>query len=153
LVRQFITENMILALAGGLLAIPISWWGSLAVVRMISTGDSRVPLSVAPDWPVFSFTGAVSLLTGILFGLAPALRSTCAHPGPVMKDGMREAGRSSHLLDRSLVVVQVALSVVLVTGAGLFLRTLERLWNVTAGYDRENVLMFSADAKLAGYSS
>lgn len=153
LVRQLITESMVLALAGGFLATPMSWWGSLALVGMISTGDSRVPVAVDPDWRAFAFTAAVSLLTGILSGLAPAVRSTRADPGPVMKEGTRHAGRSSHTLDRTLVVVQVALSVVLITGAGLFLRTLQKLWNVNIGYDRENVLMLSVDAKLAGYPS
>ena len=153
LVQQLITESMLLALAGGVLATPIAWWGSLALVRMISTGDSRVPLAVDPDWRIFAFTAAVALLTGILFGLAPAVRSTRADPGPVMKEGTRHAGRSSHTLDRTLVVAQVALSVVLITGAGLFLRTLQDLWKVNIGYDRGNVLMLSVDAKLAGYPS
>ena len=152
LVRQLITESTVLALAGGALATPISWWASLALVNMISTGDSRMPVAVDPDWRVFSFTAAVSLLTGILFGLAPALRGTRADPGPVMKEGTRHAARSSPVLDRTLVVAQVALSVVLIAGAGLFLRTLQKLWNVNIGYDRENVLMLSVDARLAGYS-
>jgi predicted permease len=153
LVRQLLTESMVLAFAGGLLAVPMAWWGSLALVRMILPGDSRVPLAVYPDWRIFAFAAAVSLLTGILFGLAPAVRSTRADPGPVMKEGTPGAGRSSHTLDRTLLAAQVALSVVLVTGAGLFLRTLQKLWSVNVGYDRENVLMFSVDAKLAGYPS
>ena len=153
LVRQFLTESVVLASVGGAVAVPMAWWGSLALVRMISTGDSRVPLAVDPDWRIFAFTAAVSLLTGILFGLAPAVRGTRVDPGPVMKKGTRGAGRSSHTLDRILVVAQVALSVVLVTGAGLFVRTLQKLWNVNVGYGRENVLMFSVDAKLAGYPS
>ena len=153
LVQQLLTESMVLALAGGVLAAPMSWWGSLALVRMISTGDARVPLAVDPDWRIFGFTAALSLLTGIFFGLAPAVRSTRADPGPVMKEGTRHAGRPSRKLESTLVVAQVALSVVLVTGAGLFLRTLRDLWNVNIGYDRENVLMLSVDAKLAGYPS
>jgi predicted permease len=153
LARQFLTESMVLALIGGAVAVPMAWWGSLALVRMISTGGAPLPLAVDPDWRIFAFTGAVSLLTGILFGLAPAVRSTRADPGPVMQEGTRGGGRSSHLLDRTLVVAQVALSVVLVTGAGLFLRTLQKLWTVNVGYDRENVLMLSVDAKLAGYPS
>ena len=153
LVRQLLTESIVLALIGGALAVPMAWWGSLVLVRMISTGDSRAPLIVDPDWRIFAFTAAVSLLTGILFGLAPAVRSVRADPGPVMKEGTRQAGRSSHTLDRVLVVAQVALSVVLITGAGLFVRTLQKLWNVNVGYDRENVLMLSVDAKLAGYPS
>jgi len=151
LVRQLVTESMVLAVSGGLLATPMSWWGSSVLVSMISTGDSRAPLTVDPDWRILAFTAAVSLITGILFGLAPAIRSTRADPGPVMKEGLRQAGRSNHTLDRALVMLQVALSVVLVTGAGLFLRTLQNLWKVNIGYDRENVLMVSVDAKLAGY--
>ena len=117
--------------------------------------DRRCPgtLAVDPDWRIFGFTAVMSLLTGILFGLAPAVRSTRAAPGPVMKEGTRQVGRSSHTLESTLVVAQVALSVILVTGAGLFLRTLQDLWNVNIGYDRENVLMLSVDAKLAGYPS
>lgn len=151
LVLQFLTESMVLALAGGLLATPLSWWGSWTLVSMISTGDSRTPVAVDPDWPIFAFTAAVSLLTGILFGLAPAMRSTRSAPAHGMKEGARQAGRSSNTLDHALVVAQVALCVVLITGAGLFLRTLQKLWNVNIGYDRENVLMVSVDAKLAGY--
>jgi predicted permease len=150
-VRQLLTESTVLALMGGILALALAWWGSLALVRMISTGDSPLPLDVHPDWRIFGFTAAVSLLTGVLFGLAPALRGTRVDPGPALKDGTRYAGRAPHLLDGLLVVAQVALSVVLVTGAGLFVRTQQNLWHVNMGYDRENVLMFSVDAKLAGY--
>ena len=153
LVRQLLTESIVLASIGGALAVPMAWWGSLALVRMIFAGDSRAPLIVDPDWRIFAFTAAVSLLTGILFGLAPAVRGTHVDPGPAMKEGMRHAGGSTHTLDRILVVAQVALSVVLIAGAGLFVRTLQKLWNVNVGYDRENVLMFSVDAKLAGYQS
>jgi predicted permease len=153
LIRQLLTESGLLALIGGALAVPAAWWGSAALVRMISTGDSILPLDVHPDWRIFGFTAAVSLLTGILFGLAPAVRGTRLDPGPTMKEGSRQAGRSSHTLDRLLVVAQVALSVVSIAGAGLFVRTLQNLWSVNVGYDRENVLMFSVDTRLAGYSA
>ncbi len=150
-VRQLLTEGILLASMGGVLALSIAWWGSAALVRMISTGDSPVPLDVRPDWRIFAFASTVSLLTGILFGLAPALRGTRVDPGPAMKEGARNATPSSRVLDRLLVVTQVALSVVLITGAGLFTRTLQNLWAVNVGYERDNVLMFSVDAKLAGY--
>ena len=153
LVRQLLSESLVLAVLGGVLALPMAWWGSLLLVRMISTGDSPAPLAVDPDWRTFAFTAAVSLFTGILFGLAPALRATRLDPGPVIKQGMRHSSSSSHTLDRILVVAQVALSVVLVAGAGLFVRTLQKLRNVDTGYDRRNVLMVSVDAGLAGYPS
>jgi len=152
IVRQLLTESILLASIGGVLAIGIAWWGSTALVRMISTGDSPVPLDVRPDWRIFAFTSAVSLLTGILFGLAPALRGTRVDPGPAMKEGTRNATQPARVLDHLLVIIQVASSVVLITGAGLFVRTLQNLWSVNMGYERDNVLMFSVDAKLAGYS-
>jgi len=152
LVRQLLTESLLLASAGGVLALAVAWWGSAALVRMISTGDAPVPLDVRPDWRIFGFTAAASLLTGLLFGLVPALRGTRVDPGRAMNEGARVAGRSSHTLDSVLVVAQIGLSVVLVAGAGLFTRTLQKLWSVNVGYDRDNVLMFSADAKLAGYN-
>jgi len=151
IVRQLLTESVMLASIGGVLALGIARWGSAALVRMISTGDSPVGLNLRPDWRVFAFTSLVSLLIGILFGLAPALRGTRVDPGPAMKEGARNATQSSRVLDRLLVVTQVALSVVLMIGAGLFVRTLQNLWSVNMGYERDNVLMFSVDAKLAGY--
>jgi predicted permease len=150
-IRQLLTESILLAGVGGVVALAIAWWGSTLLVRVISTGESPIPLDVHPDWRIFGFTAGVSLITGILFGLAPAVRGTRVDPGPAIKEGARQATRSSRLLDRALVVVQVALSVVLITGAGLFVRTLGNLWSVNLGYDRENVLMFSLDAQLAGY--
>ena len=151
LVRQLLTESVVLAMLGGALAVPLAWWGSLVLVRMIFPGDSPAPLPVDPDWRTFAFTATASLLTGILFGLAPSLRGTRVDPGPVIKEGISHAGRRSHTLDRLLVVAQVALSVVLVAGAGFFVRTLRNLRNVNPGYDRQNVLMISVDANLAGY--
>ncbi|HUI53764.1 MAG TPA: ABC transporter permease [Bryobacteraceae bacterium] len=151
--QQLLTESVLLAALGGALALAIAWWGSTALVRMISTGDLPVPLDVRPDWRVFGFTAALSLFTGVLFGMAPALRGTRVDPGPALKEGERHSGRSSRAMDRLLVVAQVALSVVLIAGAGLFVRSFQQLWNVNLGYDRENVLMVSVDAKLAGYGA
>jgi len=153
LIRQILTESTVLALIGGALAVPLAWWGGLMLLRMIAAGDSPAPLAVAPDMRVFTFTAAVSLLTGLLFGLAPALRGTRVDPGPAMKEVAHRSGPRSRALDRVLVVAQVALSVVLISGAGLFVRTLQKLWAVEMGYDRENVLMLSVDARLAGYPS
>jgi predicted permease len=151
LVRQLLTESMVLAALGGMLAVPLAWWGGTLLLRMISAGGAPLPVAVDPDWRVLGFTAAVSLATGILFGLAPALRSTAVDPAPAMKEGSSRAGRRTSGLDRVLVVAQVALTLVSLIGAGLFVRTLRELWNVDMGYDRENVLLFSVDARLAGY--
>ena len=153
LVRQLLTESAVLAAIGGALAVPLAWWGGALMVRMISAGEAALPVSIAPDWRVLAFAASVSLLTGMLFGLVPALRATGADPAPAMKEGTHRAGLSSRAPDRFLVVAQVALSVVLISGAALFVRTLHKLWTVDMGYERENVLLFSVDAKLAGYPS
>ena len=151
-VRQLLTENLLLAGVGGVLALAVAQWGSAALVRMISTGDSLVPLDVRVDWHIFGFTAAVSVASGMLFGLVPAIRGTRVDPGSALKEGTRGSTRSSRLPDRVLVGVQITLSLVLITGAGLFTRTLENLRHVDVGYDRDNILMFSVDAKLGGYS-
>jgi predicted permease len=112
----------------------LAWWGASALGGTIDT---------TPNWRVFAFTAAVSLTAGVVFGVAPAFRATrLAH------NRYRAGGRT---VDRALVVVQVTLSVVLVAGAGLFVRSLQQLWRVDVGYDRDNVLLFSIDTKLAGY--
>ena len=149
LVRQLLTECFLVASTGGSLGLAIAWWGGAVLVRMISTGDTPVPLDVRPDWRFLGFTAAVSLISGILFGLLPAISGTRVDPGLALKQGGTMGPKRA--LGRALVTVQVTLSLVLITGAGLFLRTLENLWHVNVGYDRENILMFSTDAKLAGY--
>ena len=151
LIRQVLTESLLVATAGGALGLVIAWWGGALLVRMISTGDSPVPLDVRPDWPVFGFTAAVSLAGGILFGLVPAIRGTRVDPGPALQRGAHGTTGSSRFLDRVLVAVQVTLSLVLITGTGIFTRTLENLRHVDVGYQRDNILLFSVDAKLAGY--
>jgi predicted permease len=151
-IRQLLTESLLLSGLGGVVALAIAWWGSTALLRAVSTGDAAIPVDVRPDWMVFGFAAAVSLATGVLFGIAPALRATRIDPGPAMKDTSRQTTRSSRGLDRALVVVQVALSLVLVAGAGLFVRTVVNLWTINPGWDRDNVLMFSVDASLSGYT-
>ncbi|HLJ50013.1 MAG TPA: ABC transporter permease [Bryobacteraceae bacterium] len=151
IVRQLMTETAIVAVTGGMLALALARWGSGALVRMISTGETPIPLNIHPDWRIFGFTTGVSLIAGILFGVAPALRGTRLDPAANLKEGSRNAGRSSRALDRFLVVLQVGFSVVLIMSAGLFVRTVQKLWRVNVGYERGNVLMFSVDTKLGGY--
>ncbi len=151
IVRQLLTETALIALSGGVLALALAQWGSAALVRMISTGEVPIPLDTHPDWRIFGFTMCVSVVAGILFGVAPALRGTRLDPATNLKEGSRNRGRSSRTLDRFLVIVQVGFSVVLIMSAGLFVRTIEKLWSVNVGYDRDNVLMFSVDTKLGGY--
>ena len=151
-VRQILTESLLLAAAAGAAGLAVAWWSGAALVHMISTGDSPIPLDIRPDWRVFAFSAGVSLASGILFGLAPALRGTAVDPAAALKEGAQSRG-GPRRFDRALVALQVTLSLVLVTGAGLFARTLANLRGVDVGPARDHILMFSADAQLAGYSN
>jgi predicted permease len=155
IVRQLLTESILLACLGGALGFLVAWWGSGAMLHMVSTGDSLLPVNVTPDLRILAFTAGVSLLTGILFGLAPALKATHVDLAPSLKEGRgRFRGQVRRRLlnpDRALVSAQIAFSLTLLVGAGLFIRTLQKLWAVNPGYDRNNLLMFSLDPRLAGY--
>ena len=155
LIRQLLTEGILLAAMGGLVGFLIAWWGSQFLLRMVSTGQALSPVNLAPDLRILAFTAGVSLLTGILFGLAPALRATRVDLTPALKEGRCQSGSQAHnaifAVDRVLVVAQIAISLTLLIGAGLFVRSLQELWAINPGYDRQNVLMFSLDPRLAGY--
>ncbi|HEX5412949.1 MAG TPA: ABC transporter permease [Terriglobia bacterium] len=152
LVRQMLTESLMVALFGGILGILFASWASAALLAMVSTGQSPLPLSVTPDGRVFAFTFVVCCLTALLFGTVPALRATRVDLTPALKEargGAPAAGRSR--LAKSLVVSQVALSLVLLVGAGLFLRTLITLASVDTGFSKGNVLLFAIDPAAVGY--
>ena len=152
LVRQMLTESLLLAAMGGLAGLAFATWTSGLLVRMVSTGGETIPLRVAPDARVLAFTTLLSLTTGILFGLAPALRATRAGLSAPLKEG-RTAGlaRSSGVLAKALIVSQVALSAVLLIGAGLFIRSLLNLRSVDPGFTKENVLVADVDTASLGY--
>jgi predicted permease len=152
LVRQALTESTVLALAGGAAGLLVSVWGSGALVAL-TAGDSINPLETHPDLRVLAFTAALSLATGILFGLAPALRIGAFNPGSALKENSRGLTESGRRLSagRALVAGQVALSLVLLIVAGLFLRTLTNLKNVNLGYARDKLLTVRVDAVEAGY--
>ncbi len=148
IVRQFVTESLVLAACAGALGLALAVWGSRILLRIAIPGAERIPLDVGPDWRLILFMIAVTAATCLLFGLIPALRAT----SPRRFAGVRQigGGRQRRLLDRTLVAAQVALSLILLVAAGLFLRTLGNLWAQDPGYDRHNVLMFSVDPRLAG---
>jgi predicted permease len=148
IVRQFLTESLVLATGAGALGLALAIWGSRALLAVATPAAERAPVDLAPNLRLIAFMLAVSVATGLLFGLIPAIRATS--PGRVLGSRQVGGGRRRRLLDRSLVASQVALSLVLLVAAGLFLRTLANLWAQDPGYDRRNVLMFSVDARLAG---
>ena len=146
LVRQLLVESLLLAVVGAALGAVLAQGLSQFLVTFISTTNDKVFLDLAPDWRLLGFAALVAALTCILFGLAPALRATRIEPGAAMKTGGRglTAGRERFSLRRALVVIQVALSLVLVAGALLFSRSLNRLINVDAGFRREGILITGA---------
>jgi predicted permease len=154
LMRQLLTESVLLAVLGGLLGILFAVWikdGLLAVSLWGGRGMSLV-LHPQLDWRVLSFTLALSLLTGIIFGLAPAWRTTRVDLTPSLKDsGRGSSAVHRSLLSRGLVVVQVALSLLLLVGAGLFVRTLLNLQRVDPGFNTQNHLLFEVQPALIGY--
>lgn len=154
LIRQFLTESIALSILGGTLGIFLAWGAARALVLLLagSRGNLNMSLSTALDWSVLGFTAAVTFLTGLVFGLAPALRATRVNLNDSLRDTGRVTAGSGRLnLAKGLVIAQVALSLLLVAGAGLFLRTLWNLQSVGLGYPKEKLLMATVDGVTAGY--
>ena len=153
LIRQLLTESVLLSGLGGLLGIAFALWiknGLLAVQDW--GGRGMRALEPQLDLRVLGFTVGLSLITGIIFGLAPAWRSTKVDLTPTLKDSGRTSSAASRsLLTRGLVVLQVAVSLLLLVGAGLFLRTLVNLQRVETGFNARNLLLFGIQPGLIGY--
>jgi predicted permease len=161
LLRQLLTESVLLAVMGGVLGVVFAWWGAKAILHMAAGNAAARPLgfTASIDARVLAFTAAVSLLTGIVAGLAPALRSLRLDLTPSLKEGTgasATAGRSEarqrwFSVGNGLVVAQAALAVVVLMGAGLLVHTLTNLENMNPGFDTRNTLTFSLNPSLAGY--
>jgi predicted permease len=150
-VRQLLTESLLLAGTGGVLGLVLATIGARFLVTMVSGDSQNIALRLAADGRVLLFTMGVSLLSGILFGLVPALIGTRRELQHVLKDSSRSSGRRRSRAARSLVAVQIAVSLVLLVGCGLFLRTLYNLKAETLGYDRTGLVMLRVDPVAAGY--
>ena len=157
--RQLLTESLLLALAGGASGILLAYWSVQSLVAFMSHGGLWPShLAVHLDLRVLVFTVAASALTGILFGLAPAFRGMRLDLAPALKEGLRAlaTGRATRPwpnLGSALVVVQVALAILALSGAGLLVRTLENLKSINPGFDTRNILLFNMDPSLNGYTS
>jgi predicted permease len=151
LIRQLLTECLLLSAAGALLGILFARWGSALLVRFISTAKNPVFLDLSLDGRVLGFTAVISLLTGLLFGVLPALRSTRISLTSAMKDAPAlEGERHGRFRARRWIVsTQVALSLVLLVSAGLLLRSFAKLATLDVGFDRGNVLLVRADLQSA----
>ncbi|MDE3136714.1 MAG: ABC transporter permease [Acidobacteriota bacterium] len=143
LVRQMLTGSLLLALGGAAAGIVVAQWGDSLLVRLVSTAQTRIFLELSPDWRVVGFTIAVAMLTGVLFGILPALRATRISLSAAMKEGREQTGGepSRFRAGKLVAATQVGLSVVLLAGTGLFVGTFRNLVNVDPGFDPHNVLL------------
>jgi predicted permease len=156
--RQLLSESVLLSLAGGALGCYVAYGSLQAIIALVSSEmEQPFPYPVTPDWRILVFTAAISIFTGVLFGLAPALRSTRVDLTPALKGSAEggaatpEHGRKWLSLGNALVVAQVALAVVLLAGAGLLVRTLQNLKGVDPGFDTRRVLLFGINPTLLDY--
>src|SRR5262249_1106916 len=152
LLRQLLTESVLLALLGGGVGGLFALWANGALMALAGKDTGLIPRDVelSLNWRVLLFTLAISLLTGLLFGLAPAWRSTSLDLAAALKQSGRTTGSVSRL-SKGLIVVQVAISLLLLVGAGLFIRTLRNLQQVDLGFKAENLLLFRLQPQQAGY--
>ena len=144
LIRQLLTESLVLASMGGALGILVGYWGK----QLLPGAPGQM---TALDWRVLAFVLAITGVTGIVFGIAPALRGTGMNVSSTLKETSRSVVGSRSILGKSLLIVQVAISLVLLVGAGLFLRTLNNLRHVDVGFNPQNLLLFRVNPQLNRY--
>ena len=152
LVRQLLVESVMLSVIGALGGLAIAAWGSRALVAMLSSRFTTVALDLSMDWRVFAFTAGVGVLTGLLFGVAPAFRGSALTPIDALRDqsrGVVSGGRRLNV-GHALVALQVASSFVLVFGSTLFVRTLVGLTSQGMGFESERVLIATVDLRRTG---
>jgi macrolide transport system ATP-binding/permease protein len=155
LIRQLLTESVLLASIGGAVGVLFAMWGIRFLTFLLANGSEDFTLRPGLNWPVLGAASALALLTGILFGLAPALQSTRVDVISALKDARagqpasrRGFGRIS--LSQALVVTQIGLSLLMLVAAGLFVRTLSNLQSIQLGFNREDLLLFKMNARQAG---
>ena len=148
-VRQLLTESVMLASLGGAFGVLFALWGIRSLTFLLSNGRENFTLHAELNWSVLAVTVALSVVCGLLFGLAPAIQSTRPDVMPALKDG--HGGGPRRRAQHVLVVAQIAISFLMLVAAGLFVRTLNKLHSVQLGYARENILLFSLNARQAGH--
>ncbi|HEY7306813.1 MAG TPA: ABC transporter permease, partial [Bryobacteraceae bacterium] len=149
IVRQLLTESLMLASLGGALGVLFAIWGVRTLTFLLARGQENFTLHAELNWNVLGVTAVLSAVCGLLFGLAPAIQATRPDVMPALKNarGGGPRRRAQHVL----VVAQIAFSFLLLVAAGLFVRTLNKLHSVQLGYARENILLFSLNARQAGH--
>jgi len=152
IVRQLLTESAVLALLGGIVGLLVAYGGARMLMGLAFTGEQNVPIDAGPSLAVVGFAFGLSLLTGILFGVAPAWIAAQTQPVDALRGGSRMTATGASRLQRSLVVLQAALSLVLLVGAGLFSQSLNKLQNTDLKLDSRNRYIVHINPQAAGYS-
>jgi predicted permease len=152
LARQALAESLSLSLTGALLGLAFAYWGSRLLVLLMTQGNAmHASLNLSPDLRVLSLTISVAILTGLLFGLAPAWRSSREDPASTLQQNARSVCSGTGKLSKALIITQVALTLVLLLGAGLFVRSFRRLRSVDLGFNQSSLLQIRLNPKPGGY--
>jgi macrolide transport system ATP-binding/permease protein len=151
IVRQLLTESIVLAVLGGTAALGVSYLGTRMLLALAFSGEPSVPIHASPSWEVLGFALGVSLVTGVLFGLAPAWIAAQVEPADALRTGTRNVSGGASLLQRSLIVLQTALSLILLVGAGLFAASLNKLQSTDMKLETKNRYILHIDPQAAGY--
>ena len=155
IVRQMLTESVLLSVTGGVLGLVVALAGIRMITWLIANGRENFTLHAELNWPVLAFTFGLAVLAGMLFGLAPAIQSTKVDFTPALKASRTIGAAPGHRfrprLTHALIVSQIAVSLLLVIGAGLFVRTLSNLHSIDVGFNRENILLVSINGRQGGF--
>ena len=152
LIRQLLTESVVLSVAGGIAGLLVAYAGTHLLLSLAFPGAQNVPIHASPSLEVIGFSFALSLITGILFGVAPAWIAAQASPVDALRSGTRATSGGASLLQRTLVVLQASLSLVLLVGAGLFSQSLNKLQSTDMKLDSRNRYIVHINPQAAGYS-
>jgi macrolide transport system ATP-binding/permease protein len=152
IVRQLLIESVLLAVASGVAGLLVSYAGTRMLLALAFGGAQRLPVDPSPSLPVLAFAFGLALLTGVLFGIAPAWITSQADPVDALRSGARTTGSEASLIQRALVVLQAGLSLVLLTGAGLFSYSLNKLEHTNLRLESKNRYIVHINPQAAGYS-
>ena len=152
LIRSLLTESVLLACIGGAAGVALAYWGTRAILLVAFRGSGFVPIDASPSWPILSFAFALSLLTGIIFGVAPAWMASHSDPADALRGANRSTRDRSAMPQKSLVIAQAAFSLVLLAMAGLVTESLRNLEHFNFGFDTNGRLMVQVNPLTAGYT-
>jgi len=151
IVRQLLTESIVLSIISGMAGLVVAYVGTRMLLAMAFPGAQNVPIDARPSGVVLAFAFGISLLTGILFGVAPAWVTSNANPADALRSGTRTTASGASLLQRSLIVLQSALALVLLVGAGTFIQSLNKLRSIDLKLDATNRYIVHFNPQAAGY--